>query len=86
MATLEGHTQDVWSVDFNAQGTLLASTGEDQMVRIWDFESKKEIAAFRGSTGPLLNVRFSAEPGFIAAGGKDGNARIWSLSSLNIAK
>ena len=71
---------------FNADGTLFASTGEDQTVCIWDTETKKEVVAFRGSTGPILNIRFSPESGLIVAGGKDGTARMWNLADLNISK
>jgi eukaryotic-like serine/threonine-protein kinase len=73
-------------VAFNREGTLFASTGEDQMVRIWNVETKKEVGAFRGSTGAILNIRFSPEPGYIVAGGKDGTARLWNLANLKISK
>ncbi len=78
-------TQDVWSVDFNAAGTLFAATGEDQMVHIWDLGSKKEVAAIHGSSSAILNVRFLA-PDLIVAAGKDGEAHLWKLADLNIGK
>ena len=73
-------------MDFNSTGTMVAATGEDQMVRIWDFASQKPVASFRGSTGIIVNVRFVPGGGSIMAGGKDGSARIWNLSDWNISR
>ena len=56
------------------------------MVRIWDLESKKEVAAFRGSTGAILNVRFLPESGLIVVAGKEGDARMWRVADLKISR
>ena len=86
VAKLTGHTRDVWSVAFHPQGKLIASAGEDQMVRIWNVETQKEVGAFRGSTGMILNVRFVPEADAIIAAGKDGAVRMWRLADLHIAR
>ena len=59
-----------------------ASTGEDQTIRIWDVETKRETHAFRGSAGAILTLRFADVPGMIVAGAKDGTARMWNLTDL----
>ncbi|KAJ3096710.1 epoxide hydrolase, soluble (sEH) [Phlyctochytrium planicorne] len=34
--TLEGHTEEVWKVDWNITGTVLSSSGDDGKVRLWN--------------------------------------------------
>ncbi|MSU36978.1 MAG: hypothetical protein EXS36_18145 [Pedosphaera sp.] len=33
---MKGHTDDVWSVAFSADGNRLASVSKDQTVKLWD--------------------------------------------------
>ena len=42
IATLSGHTDRVWSIDFSPDGTLLASCGGDKNVRIWAKEYRQD--------------------------------------------
>jgi WD40 repeat protein len=39
MATLRGHTGVVWSVALSRDGRLLASGGDDGILRLWDTTS-----------------------------------------------
>ncbi|KAK8794617.1 hypothetical protein WA158_001598 [Blastocystis sp. Blastoise] len=40
-ASLEGHKKPVWKVEWNVTGTLLASSGDNNSVRIWKQKSDK---------------------------------------------
>ncbi|CAB4055355.1 Probable cytosolic iron-sulfur protein assembly protein CIAO1 homolog,Probable cytosolic iron-sulfur protein assembly protein ciao1-B,Probable cytosolic iron-sulfur protein assembly protein ciao1,Probable cytosolic iron-sulfur protein assembly protein ciao1-A,Probable cytosolic iron-sulfur protein assembly protein Ciao1,Probable cytosolic iron-sulfur protein assembly protein CIAO1 [Lepeophtheirus salmonis] len=43
-ATLTSHTSTVWSVDFNSDGSRLASVSEDKTLKIWNkFDSGNEL-------------------------------------------
>ncbi|HYT92885.1 MAG TPA: WD40 repeat domain-containing protein [Gemmataceae bacterium] len=45
--TLKGHTKEVRALAFNADGTLLATGGNDQTVRLWDAASGKELETLK---------------------------------------
>jgi transcription initiation factor TFIID subunit 5 len=36
IATFTGHKKPIWSLDFSAESTLLASGSADETVKIWD--------------------------------------------------
>ena len=43
-ATLEGHTDLVWSVAFRPNGVMLASASWDQTVRLWNVNTGRPSA------------------------------------------
>ena len=40
-ATLQGHTESVWSVAFSPDGKTLASGSEDKTINLWDVSPAK---------------------------------------------
>lgn len=83
---LEGHTQYVTSVSFNAQGTHLASSSWDGTVRLWDMSNLPNHAIFAPQSQNvdqvhkerLLNsATFDADGGLVAAADNDGSIWLW---------
>eukprot|EP00943_MAST-04B_sp_MAST-4B-sp1_P003033 g3033.t1 len=60
IATLSGHTDRVWSIDFSPDGTLLASCGGDKNVRIWAKEYRQN-SSFEESKWFCLSVLDEAQ-------------------------
>ena len=57
--SLDGHRGEVKSVDFNADGSLLVSAGEDRVVRLWDMGSGVELASrLGGHDQPIYHIQF----------------------------
>jgi WD40 repeat protein len=48
---MKGHSAPVKSIAFNSDGSLLVSSGDDKLVKIWDVEKRKFIRSFTGGKG-----------------------------------
>ena len=77
-ATLEGHTDNVWSVAFNPDGRLLASGSWDQTVRLWEIETEQLLHTLTGHTGEVNSVAFSLDGDTLVSGSWDGTIRLWN--------
>src|SRR4051812_7068676 len=70
--TLKGHTKDVRAIAFNADGTLLATGGNDQTVRIWDTATGKELHTLKADDRLRVEAAaFSPDGKLLASAGWD---------------
>jgi WD40 repeat protein len=59
---------------------LLASGGEDGVVRLWDLVTGKEIRQFRGHRGGIVSVDFSSDGRRLVSGSDDTTALVWDVA------
>ena len=76
--TLQEHSGEVWDVAFSPDGSILASSGDDRCVRLWNTETWEEIAVLRlaGRSSFLNSLSFSPDGQLLAC--PDG---VWDLST-----
>jgi len=80
---LSGHVRHVYCLAFTSDGTLLASGGLDQTVKLWDVQTGGVIKTFHGHTGSILSISISQDHTMIASGSGSGDKtiRLWNAQT-----
>lgn len=76
---LRGHTNKVTSVTCDPSGTYLASSCEDNTIKIWEMPAGKEITTLVGHSSKVNAVSFSYDGTMMASVSKDGKLIIWKI-------
>ncbi|MGW0020858.1 nSTAND1 domain-containing NTPase [Rhodococcus sp. NPDC003382] len=80
-----GHTAGVNGVAFGADGSVLATGGDDHTVIIWDRGDDGGFTArstpLRGHTGTVYSVSVAPGGGVVASGSDDGTVRLWDVAA-----
>jgi WD40 repeat protein/uncharacterized caspase-like protein len=82
---LEGHRYLVRAVAFDRDARLLASGGGDGLVKIWDVETRRELASFEAHGGDVTDVAFTFDGRYVVSTGMDGVVRLWNADALRPA-
>jgi len=85
--TLRSHLDGVRCVLADAANSVLASCGEDMLIKTWDLrplwrgaphaDDMEPFATLRGHTAPVLAMAYSEQDGVLFSGGMDECIRAW---------
>ena len=75
-----GHGGKVTGTAFNPDGTLLATSGHDGTVKLWDMEDGEELLTLAKRSQPVSGVDISPDGDRLVAAGSDGRLSIHPIS------
>lgn len=81
VATLKGHTQVVWDINFSPGGTFLVSSSSDKSAKVWDTRDSKLVMSLEDHTEPVIHSKFSPDGRYICTCSWDKTLRIWDLQT-----
>lgn len=74
------------ALKFHPDGSLLAATGENGTVRLWDVDTHALVAVLGGHTDLVSGAGFSADGRLLATGSLDKTIRIWNVQTHELVE
>lgn len=79
--SIKGHTAVIEAIAFSADGSKLATAGEDETAIIWDVKAGKALQTLKGHKGKILAVTFNKDGSKLATAGADSEVKIWEVAT-----
>lgn len=76
-----GHNGTASIRAFSPDGTLIASTGWDETLRLWDVHARKRRAILTGHTDWISECAFSPDGTMIVSASWDGTLKLWDVAT-----
>ena len=83
---LIGHTEGISSLDFNRDGSILASGSYDRTIRLWNVDTGDLRETLEGHTDGVQHVTFSPTGLILASASDDGTIRLWDINTGDVIK
>ena len=80
------HTEDISSLDFNRDGSILASGSYDDTIRLWNVDTGELRRILEGHTDNVQHVAFSPTGLILASASDDGTIRLWDINTGDVIK
>ena len=78
---LIGHTKQVSSIAFSADGTKIAGLNRDNSIRLWDVRTGKSIHTLAGHTDSVDAIVFSPDGSTLASRSRGKIIRLWDVDT-----
>lgn len=76
---LHGHTNEVTSVAFAPDGSIVASGSKDHTVKLWHVADGTLLTTLHGHTDAVTGIAFIPDGTLLISGAEDGTIRLWSV-------
>ncbi|PAX52573.1 nSTAND1 domain-containing NTPase [Brunnivagina elsteri] len=79
-----GHSQEVQSVAFSADGETLASASKDWYIKLWRTRDGYMIKTITGHQDQVNSVSFNPKGDILASGSKDKTIKLWRVKDFRL--
>ncbi|MBY0524100.1 MAG: hypothetical protein K2R98_11915 [Gemmataceae bacterium] len=79
--TLKAHTDLIYALVFSPDLKLLATTGYDRLIKLWDVASGKEQRTLKDHSDTVYGLAFNADGTLLASAAADRAVKIWEAST-----
>ncbi|HAC63993.1 MAG TPA: hypothetical protein DCF68_10755 [Cyanothece sp. UBA12306] len=76
LRTLTGHSADIYDVELNYQGNILASASEDGTIKLWSQQGQL-LNTLQGHNNAVWEIEWSEDDRYFLSGSEDGTVRKW---------
>jgi WD40 repeat protein len=81
----ERHTRAVLGVAFSPDGEVIATCGDDGLIRLWKTETGELLRPLPAHAGPVTSVQFASATRLVSAG-KDNRLHVWDVEDVTRAR
>jgi WD40 repeat protein len=78
----KGHEGTVLALAVSPDSPVLATGGEDRMIRLWEIPSGRPLAQWEGYEGGVTAPAFRVDGQGLISGASDGLLKLWDLASI----
>src|SRR5690349_13032476 len=79
LRTLKWHRDRILSVAFDPSGKIMASSGRESIVGLWDVDGGKLLRTLEGHGDIIHSVAFDPSGKILAGGGYDNTVMLWDV-------
>ncbi|MEI6315088.1 MAG: tetratricopeptide repeat protein, partial [Syntrophus sp. (in: bacteria)] len=80
-ATLTGHSDTDYSVDFSPDGKVIVPEIDDKTIKLWDVMTGRNTATLTGHSDAIGRVNFSPDGQVIVSESADKTIKLWDVTS-----
>lgn len=83
----EGHSTDVYAIQWSPNGKYIASAGKDNMVQVWEATTGRPVYRDKKHTDWVTTLAWSSDSQRLASGSLDHTVQVWdALSGSNVLR
>ncbi|MEZ4706457.1 MAG: WD40 repeat domain-containing protein [Caldilineaceae bacterium] len=81
IATLTGHTDQVFALAYIPNNPILASGSADSTIKLWDANTGRELTTMQGHTEQVFSLAIDSSASRMISGGADNQIIVWDLAT-----